>query len=97
MAAVESLRVEVVYALPGRQRCIGVRVRAGASVADAIRQSGIAAEFPEIDPERVKVGIHSRRVSPDASLRDGDRIEIYRPLIADAKAVRRERARSRKS
>lgn len=97
MAAVEPLRVEVVYALPRRQRCIEVRVRAGASVADAIRQSGIAAEFPEIDPERAKVGVYSRRVSPDATVRDGDRIEIYRGLMADPKVVRRERARSRRS
>ena len=95
MEAVEPLAVEVVYALPRRERRIAVRVRAGASVAEAIRQSGIAAEFPEIDPDRAQVGVYSRRVSPDSPVRDGDRIEIYRPLVADPKAVRRARAGNR--
>ncbi len=95
MAPAEWLDVEVVYALPRRARRIALRVKAGASVAEAIRQSGITAEFPEIDPEHGPVGVHSRRVSPNATVRDGDRIEIYRPLVADPKAVRRERAATR--
>jgi len=97
MAAAETIEVEVVYALPERQRRISLRVSAGTSVIGAIRQSGILTEFPEIDPAQAKVGIHSRRVAMDARLRDGDRIEIYRPLVADPKTSRRERARKRQS
>ncbi|MPZ47519.1 MAG: RnfH family protein [Betaproteobacteria bacterium] len=94
--AIDAFDVEVVYALPDRQRRITVRVAAGASVAEAIRQSGILDEYAEIDPTRWKLGIFSRRVAPDSKVRAGDRIEIYRPLVADPKTVRRERARSRK-
>jgi len=96
MAHAETLGVEVVYARPERQRVIAVKVAAGTSVADAVRQSGILHEFPEIDLARAKLGIFSRRVAAEATVHDGDRIEIYRPLIADPKSVRRERARSRK-
>jgi putative ubiquitin-RnfH superfamily antitoxin RatB of RatAB toxin-antitoxin module len=68
----------------------------GTSVAEAIRQSGILQEYSEIDPAQWKLGIFARRVAPDAKVHAGDRIEIYRPLIADAKIARRERARIRK-
>lgn len=97
MAAVETIEVEVVYARPERQRLVSLRVSAGTSVIGAIRQSGLLAKFPEIDLVRAKVGIHSRRVAMDAKLRDGDRIEIYRPLLADPKTRRRERAGKRPS
>jgi putative ubiquitin-RnfH superfamily antitoxin RatB of RatAB toxin-antitoxin module len=93
MAAAEPIEVEVVYARPERQRLIALRVAAGTCVADAIRQSGILGEFPEIDLVQAKLGIFSRRVDAQAALHDGDRIEIYRPLVADPKSARRERAR----
>ena len=89
MAAAEPIEVEVVYARPDVQRRIALRVAAGACVGDAIRQSGILAEFPEIDLAQAKLGIYSRRVDPQAALRDGDRIEIYRPLAVDPKSQRR--------
>ena len=95
MAAVEPISIEVIYALPERQRVIALRVEAGTCVTDAIRQSGILVEYPEIDLAQAKIGIFSRRVDPHSALRDGDRIEIYRPLIADPKSARRERARRR--
>ena len=85
MANAEPIRIDIVYALPERQRVIALQVEAGTCVADAVRQSGILAEYPEIDLARMKVGIFSRRVDPHALLRDGDRIEIYRPLLADPK------------
>jgi putative ubiquitin-RnfH superfamily antitoxin RatB of RatAB toxin-antitoxin module len=97
MDPAESLGVEIVYALPERQHIIRVKVPAGTLVADAIRQSGILNEHPEIDLARAKLGIFSRRVDPDSPVRAGDRIEIYRPLIADPKAVRRQRANARKN
>jgi putative ubiquitin-RnfH superfamily antitoxin RatB of RatAB toxin-antitoxin module len=95
MAAAETIGVEVVYALPGQQRVIGLRVEAGTTVIQAIRQSGILAEFPQIDLAQAKVGIFSHRVERHAVLRDGDRIEIYRQLLADPKSARRERAGKR--
>ena len=92
MAAAEPIEVEVVYARPEAQRRIALRVAAGTCVADAIRQSGILAEFPEIDLAQAKLGIYSRRVDSQAALHDGDRIEIYRLLAVDPKRARRERA-----
>ena len=95
MELAEPVEVMVVYARPECQRIIAVRVAAGTSVTDAIRQSGILQEFPEIELRQAKLGIFSRRVDAKATVQAGDRIEIYRPLIADPKTVRRERARNR--
>ena len=92
MEAAEHVLVEVAYALPHRQRLLSVRVPAGATVAVAVRASGLLDEFPEVDLARSKVGIFGRRVSLDQAVRDGDRVEIYRELIADPKAARRARA-----
>jgi uncharacterized protein len=93
----EGLRVEVVYAAPERQTCYALRVGEGASVADAIRESGVLEAFPEIDLARNRVGIHGKLVRPDQLLRDGDRIEIYRPLSADPKEARRKRVTRRRA
>ncbi len=96
MAAAEPIEVEIVYARPERQRRISLKVAGGTCVADAIRQSGILAECPEIDIGQAKLGIFSRRVDARAPLHDGDRIEIYRPLAADPNRARRERPRKSK-
>ncbi len=88
----DDISVEVVYALPQKQEVLSLRVRSGALVSEAIAQSGILRDFPEIDLASAKVGIYSKQVKLDAVLRDKDRIEIYRPLIADPKEVRRKRA-----
>lgn len=88
----DDISVEVVYALPQKQEVLSLRVRSGALVSEAIAQSGILQDFPEIDLASAKVGIYSKQVKLDAVLRDKDRIEIYRPLIADPKEVRRKRA-----
>jgi hypothetical protein len=61
-------------------------------VREAIERSGLLAEFPEIDLANNKLGIWNKLAKPDALLRDKDRVEIYRPLIADPKEVRRQRA-----
>jgi len=87
------LRVEVAYAEPQRQFLRTVTVAPGALVREAIQASGVLAEFPGIDLGRQRVGIWNRIVALDAALRDGDRVEIYRALIADPKQVRRERAK----
>jgi len=88
----EDVSVEVAYALPQKQEVLSLKVRSGALVSEAIEQSGILRDFPEIDLASAKVGIYSKQVKLDAVLRDKDRIEIYRPLLADPKEIRRKRA-----
>jgi putative ubiquitin-RnfH superfamily antitoxin RatB of RatAB toxin-antitoxin module len=88
----DGIHVELVYALPEQQPLLRVRLAEGASVEDAIRASGILEAFPDIDLTRNKVGIFSKLVKLDEIVRDRDRVEIYRPLIADPKEVRRRRA-----
>ncbi len=87
-----SINIEVVFAMPQRQELIALKVRVGSTLADAITQSGIAEKFEGFEPDLAKVGIFGHKASPDQVLRDGDRVEIYRPLIADPKEVRRQRA-----
>jgi len=91
-----TIHVEVAYALCERQALVAVEIEEGGTVEDAIQRSGVLVEFPEIDLQRAKVGIFGRPVALDKRMRDGDRVEIYRPLIADPKEVRRERARRTK-
>lgn len=88
----EDISVEVVYALPQKQEVLSLKIRPGAVVSEAIARSGILRDFPEIDLASAKVGIYGKLVKLDAVLRDKDRIEIYRPLIADPKEIRRKRA-----
>lgn len=92
MSVVETINVEVAYALPERQLILEVNVDAGTTVGGAIVQSGIMMEFPELDLEQSDVGIFGKQVKMETVLADGDRVEIYRPLIADPKEVRRKRA-----
>lgn len=86
------ITVEVVYALPAQQPLLHVHLAEGATVEDAIRASGVLEAFPDIDLAKNKVGIFSKLVKLDETVRDRDRVEIYRPLIADPKEVRRKRA-----
>lgn len=89
------MRIEVVYALPQKQELIVLELVPGSTVLDAIEASGLLQRLPQIEFGRA--GIWGRPVSPETRLRDRDRVEIYRPLIADPKQVRRERAaRARK-
>lgn len=90
------LQIEVAYATPAKQKIIPIRVPVGTSVAQCIEKSHIREHFPEINLDEQKVGIWSKAVKLDAEPRDGDRIEIYRPLIADPKEVRRRRAEQAK-
>ncbi|TXF11139.1 RnfH family protein [Pelomicrobium methylotrophicum] len=88
-----ELTVEVVYALPAIQRLKQLTVPPGTTVQQAIELSGILQDFPEIDLAKNKVGVFGKLTRLDAPLRDRDRIEIYRPLLADPKEVRRRRAK----
>lgn len=86
------IQVEICYALPDRAVLLPVKVAAGTTVRQAIEASGILERQPEIDLAKNKLGIFAKLTKPDAALRDRDRIEIYRPLIADPKEVRKQRA-----
>ncbi len=90
------IRVEVAYALPTKQTIVDVSVPENTSVEDAIRASDILEQFPDIDLAKTKVGIWSRVVKLRDVLSEGDRIEIYRPLIADPKEIRKRRAEKAK-
>lgn len=95
-AANDRITVEVAYALPDRQALLTLSVSSAASVEQIIQQSGILQQFPQIDLRAQKVGVWSRPVKLDDNVREGDRIEIYRPLIADPKDLRRRRAEKAK-
>ena len=87
------IEVEVAYVLPHSHALRRIELEADATIADAIAASGISVDFPEIDPAKNRVGIFGQRLTSEAPLRDGDRVEIYRPLIADPKDTRRRRAK----
>lgn len=88
----DEIGVEVAYARPDEQVILPLRLPATATVEEAIRRSGLLERFPEIDLAKNKVGIFSKITKLDTTLRDKDRVEIYRALIADPKEVRRKRA-----
>jgi putative ubiquitin-RnfH superfamily antitoxin RatB of RatAB toxin-antitoxin module len=84
------MRIEVVYALPQQQERVLLDLAPGSTVLDAIQASGLLQRLPQIELSRS--GVWGRPVSPDTLLRELDRVEVYRPLIADPKVVRRQRA-----
>jgi putative ubiquitin-RnfH superfamily antitoxin RatB of RatAB toxin-antitoxin module len=97
MSEARTLNVEVAYALPHVQMLVPLNVPEGTTVEKAVRLSGVLEKFPEIDLEKAKVGIWNKAAELTAVLREKDRIEIYRPLIADPKEVRRKRAEEGKA
>ena len=88
----EAIDVEVAYATPERQLLLSLKVLPGCTVAEAIDRSGVRDEFPGLVVDPSAVGIFSKKVPLNHELRAGDRVEIYRPLIADPKEARRQRA-----
>ena len=88
----ETINVEVAYAEPDKQLILPVNIDVGTTVGGAIVQSGIMMKFPDLDIENSKVGIFGKATKMTTVLQDTDRVEIYRPLIADPKEVRRKRA-----
>ncbi|MGY4533303.1 putative ubiquitin-RnfH superfamily antitoxin RatB of RatAB toxin-antitoxin module [Pseudomonas sp. TE3786] len=88
------IEVEVVYALASVQRLIRLQVPSGTTARQAAERSGLDAEFPKLDLRNCPLGIFGKAL-PDAQARvleAGERVEIYRPLIADPKEVRKQRA-----
>lgn len=92
-----QIMVEVAYARPDIQVILPVRLAAGATALQAVEGSGILDKFPEIDLKQNKIGIFGKLTKPETIVRDRDRVEIYRRLIADPKEVRRQRAEEGKA
>lgn len=88
----EMLNIEVCYAMAGKQELVRVKLAEGASLLQALEASGLLAKYPEIDLKKNKFGIWNKLSKADTVLRDKDRVEIYRALIADPKEVRKQRA-----
>ncbi len=82
------MKVQLVYANPVRQFWVHVEVPDGATVRDAVLRSDVLRQFPEIDLEQQKLGIFGKITPLDSPLADGDRIEIYRPLVSDPKLLK---------
>lgn len=94
---VDVMQVEVVYALPGEAFVRKLAVPVGSTAEAAIEASGVLERYPEIDLGQQKIGIFSRTVKLNQMLEAGDRVEIYRPLIADPREVRKRRAEKAKA
>ena len=92
MSNLNAINVEVAYALPQKQALLALTVVAGTTVLQAAQQSGVVEQFEGVDLENDKFGIFGKVVSPTQVLNEGDRVEIYRPLIADPKEGRKARA-----
>jgi putative ubiquitin-RnfH superfamily antitoxin RatB of RatAB toxin-antitoxin module len=89
---VVEMRVEIIYPLPHEQNLQTLDLAEGTTVAGAIEVSGLLQRYPDLDLACVKVGIFGKVAALDTVLRERDRVELYRPLIADPKAVRKQRA-----
>jgi putative ubiquitin-RnfH superfamily antitoxin RatB of RatAB toxin-antitoxin module len=86
------MRVEVIYSLPEKSEIVPLDLPEGSTVMQALEASGLLVKHPEIDVKKNKFGIYAKLAKVDAVLRERDRVEIYRPLIADPKEVRKQRA-----
>ena len=95
----EKINIEVAYALPDTQRIIALQVTPGCTAYEAAEQSGIVKAFPQINLAEADMGIFGKTITDPAShvVKEGDRVEIYRPLIIDPKEVRRARAAKTKT
>lgn len=92
----DKLNIEITYALPHQYYLKHLQVEVGTTIQSAILQSGILQQYKDIDLRENKVGIFSRPAKLTDVLQEGDRIEIYRPLLADPKEIRRKRAEQQK-
>ncbi|NMG28183.1 RnfH family protein [Aromatoleum evansii] len=88
------MQIMVAYSEPGQQVSLLVELPEGSNVKDAIERSGILGLFPHIDLKLQKVGVYARVVKLDAALKDGDRVEIYRPITCDPKSVPTRKTRN---
>ncbi|ROR98662.1 hypothetical protein EDC56_3394 [Sinobacterium caligoides] len=86
------MKIEVAYALPHQQRIFSLDVDEGTTAKEAVQQAGVDKVFPALDVETAKLGIFGKSVKANQVLQEGDRVEVYRPLLADPKEVRKKRA-----
>lgn len=91
-----EIRIRICYAKPERQLLKEVTVAEGTNIEEALRRFGILSDLDGVDLATCRIGIYGKIKSLDAQLREGDRIEIYRPLLADPKDARRKRAQKTK-
>ena len=91
------LEIEIVYGLAERQVLKSMTVAEGTTIREAVLQSSLEVEFPELDLQQAPLGIFGKAVKDETALRDGYRIEVYRPLLIDPKEARRKRAGKNKS
>lgn len=92
----EHINIQVVYALPEKQELLNLSLPAGSTLRQAVEASGLLEKYGR-DAETSKFGIFGKQTKPDAVLRDRDRVEIYRPLIADPKEMRKARVAEKKA
>lgn len=85
------MKVGVVYASPKRQAWVHIDVPEGSTIQQAIERSGILRQFPEIDLTKQKIGVFGKVVTLESAVEDGARIEIYRPITADPKALQKQK------
>ena len=90
------IHIEVVYGVPDKQSILAITVKESTTIEQAIIESGIMSLFEDIDLAKNKVGVWNRVAKLSDELEEGDRIEIYRPLLADPKEVRKRRAEKAK-
>jgi len=88
-----TLDIEIAYALEDKQIILTLNIDESTKPREAIKASEILAHFPDVDLDAVDIGVFGKAVKADYQLQQGDRIELYRPLIADPKEVRRQRAK----
>ncbi|WP_029148735.1 RnfH family protein [Methylophilus sp. 5] len=88
----EMMPIEIAYATPQAQSIIAMHVSAGTTAQQAVMQSGIALQYPEISLDQLVLGIFGKRIAAETILKAMDRVEIYRPLLANPKEARRQRA-----
>ncbi len=94
--AMRKIKIEVAFATPAKQLIIPIEIKENCTIAEAIHQSTIQEQFPEIDLTKQKVGIFSKQKNLADIVQDGDRIEIYRPLTIDPKEARRAKVKGQK-
>jgi putative ubiquitin-RnfH superfamily antitoxin RatB of RatAB toxin-antitoxin module len=94
----DMIRVEVAYALPEKQKIIEIHVEPGTTMYQAAVASGITEHFEDLDLEKAPMGIFGKAEGnpKKREMKDGERVEIYRPLIADPKAARKARAEKKR-
>ena len=92
MVKAATITIEIVYALPDQQQLLTLTIASGSTIAAAIAASSLLKRFPDVQITEHNIGVFGQRCRLDTVLHDGDRIEIYRPLVADPKQARRQRA-----